>query len=188
MPMQIYDVLHQDHVKVTALLQRLVSLKEDQAEARHDLIDQIRGDLIPHSRAEESVFYNSLRQIDAAKDIAMHGYQEHLEAETLLRMLQVRDRIDTEWKATAKKLQDALAHHIREEEGKIFSVARQLFTAEEAQMMAEAFESLKAEVKTESFMQTTVDLVTNMMPPRFAEAFRMNSLDKKSNQAMSKNP
>jgi len=141
------------------------------------LIKQIRDEIVPHSRAEESVFYNSLRALDAAKDIVMHGYQEHMEAEALLRTLQMKDKIDLDWRETAKKLKKAIEQHIEEEEGKIFNVARQLFTREEAYMMAEAFEQLKPEVKTEGFLQTTIELVSNLMPPRFASSLRSYNLD-----------
>lgn len=177
--MQIYEALRNDHDKVKDLLAQLLALSDENAEDRHDLISQIRDELIPHARAEESVFYNSIRALDSAKDVVMHSYQEHMEAETHLRLLQLRDRIDAEWKETAQKLKSDLEHHIQEEETKIFNVARQLFTNEEAEMMGEAFESLKPEVKIEGFLGTTVDMITNMMPPRLASAFRTRTLDAK---------
>lgn len=180
--MQIYEALRKDHDKVKNLLKELVAIEQDNAEDRHELIEEIRNELVPHSRAEETVFYNSLREIEAARDIVMHGYQEHMEAEAHLRMLQLRDRIDLEWKETAKKLKESLEHHIEEEEGKIFNVAKQLFTDEEAEMMAEAFENLKPEVQTEGFMKTTLDLIGNLMPPRFAAKFRTQGLEAKISQ------
>jgi len=170
--MLIYEALKKDHDTVRQLLNELVQLGEKDEDRRHSLVDQIRDELIPHARAEESVFYNSLRAIDSAKDIIMHSYQEHMEAETLLRTLQVKDKIDVDWKTTAQKLKKALEHHIHEEEGKIFTVARQLFTEEEARMMGEAFEQLKPEVKEEGFLRTTLDMVANLMPPRFAASIR----------------
>ena len=107
----------------------------------------------------------------------MHGYQEHMEAETLLRTLQAADKIDAAWKQTAQKLKKALEHHIEEEEGKIFNVAQHLFTEEEAVMMAEAFEQLKPEVREEGFLRTTIDMVANLMPPRFAASLRTMTLN-----------
>lgn len=170
--MIIYEALRNDHDTVRQLLNELVMLNENDEQRRHSLIDQIRDELVPHSRAEESVFYNSLRAIDSAKDIVMHGYQEHMEAETLLRSLQLKDKIDADWKSNAQKLKKALEHHIQEEEGKIFSVAQQLFTEEEALMMGQAFEQLKPEVRDEGFVRTTLDMVANLMPPRFAASLR----------------
>lgn len=174
--MLIYEVLREDHRKVEGLLNELVAL-DDNSPNKDELIRKIRDELIPHARAEETVFYNSLRAIDAAKETAMHGYQEHFQAESLLRMLQVRNVIDAEWRETAKNLRKSVLHHIQEEEGKIFSAAQQLFTQEEAQMMGAAFEQLKNEIVDEGAIATTMELVANLMPPRFAKAFRSFNLE-----------
>lgn len=170
--MLIYEALKTDHDTLKPLLARLVNASEESDESRSDLIKQIRDELIPHSRAEEAVFYNSLRQIDEVKDLAWHGYGEHAEAESMLRTLQVMDKVDADFTAIAKKLKQALEHHIAEEEGKIFSAAKQVLAPEEAEAMADAFEQLKSEVKEESFMQTTLDMIANMMPQRFADRLR----------------
>jgi hemerythrin superfamily protein len=175
--MLIYDALKNDHDKVKELLNELVHLTAADEDRRHSLVYQIHDELIPHSRAEESVFYNSLRAIDSAKDIALHGFEEHMEAEALLKSLQAKDRIDADWKATAEKLKSAVEHHIFEEETRIFNVAQQLFTQEEAQMMAQAFEQIKPEARDEGFLRHTLDVVANIMPPRFAAAIRTFNLN-----------
>lgn len=169
---QIYDLLQNDHDKVKLLLEELVGLDEWQKDQRHFLIENIREELVSHSRAEEAVLYNTLRSLDAAKDLANHGYKEHLEIEILLRMLQVRDKIDVEWRLTAVKLQHMVIHHIYHEEAQFFSAAKQLFTPDEAVMMGEAFEQLKQEVQAETDISTTVELVANLMPGRFVGVFR----------------
>jgi hemerythrin superfamily protein len=114
--MQIYEALKKDHQEVRGLLAQLVRLDEsDKTAARSALIQAIRDALVPHSRAEETVFYNSLRETAGAADLVMHSYQEHLEAETLLRSLQVADRVDAGWLKMANSLKTALEHHISEE-------------------------------------------------------------------------
>ncbi|WP_413587486.1 hemerythrin domain-containing protein [Bdellovibrio sp. HCB274] len=170
--MEIYDLLKEDHEKVKGLLNALLGLRDDDDDTRKRLVAQIRDDLIPHARAEESVFYNSLRSVDSSKDLAMHGYKEHLEAEGLLRLLQVEDKTNMSWRKTAEKLRDALLHHISEEEGRMFEVARNNFSAEEATMMGDAFQKMKPEIKEEGLMGTTWDMIANMMPPRFTDSFR----------------
>ena len=169
--MLIYETLKKDHQTVKSLLNELTVLDED-SENRSDLIEKIRSELIPHARAEEAVFYNSLRAVPAAQDVVMHAYQEHIEAETLLKTLQLKDKIDADWKKTANKLKEALEHHISEEEGRVFTVAQEVFSAEEATQFNEAFEKMKEEVKDESFAGTTMDLIANLMPPRFMKAIR----------------
>jgi hemerythrin-like domain-containing protein len=175
--MTIYEVLKEDHMKLKSLLRQLVALQDDDADMKRAkiLIRDIRDALIPHSRAEEAVFYNSLRLIDQAKAPALHGFAEHAEAESLLRALQVENLVHADLRKTALKLQEAVLHHIQEEETKIFSIARQLFTHDEAEGMVEPFEELKSNVEEEGFMQTTLDLVVNLMPPRLSGALGLSN-------------
>lgn len=169
--MDIYEALIKDHEKVKALLNELVSLREDD-EYRFILIEEIGNHLIPHARAEETIFYNALRAANADKKVVFHGFQEHLEAETLLRTLQLMDKLNVEWKATAEKLRHAVNHHIEEEEREIFKQARAAFSHDEAISMCEAFEQLKPKIQQEGFVKNTVDMVINMMPPRLADKIR----------------
>ena len=169
--MEIYQALEDDHNQVKKLLDELVSLNEDD-DYRYVLIEEIRNILIPHSRAEESIFYNSLRAVHADRKVVFHGYQEHLEAETFLRTLQIMDKVNLDWKATAKKLRDIVVHHIETEESEIFYEAKASFTKEEAESMCDAFLQLKPKVQQEGFVKNTLDMVMNLMPPRLTDKIR----------------
>lgn len=57
--MQIYDTLKKEHEEVKGLLNDLINLKEDD-DYRFILVEEIKTALIPHSRAEEAKFYNTL--------------------------------------------------------------------------------------------------------------------------------
>ncbi len=167
---QIYDLLKKDHEKTKELLEDLVSLDAEDIEARDELIQDIRDDLIPHARAEEAVFYNSLRSLTDQTDVVMHGYKEHAEAETILRTLQLLDKVGADWKKVAEKLKDSIEHHIEEEESKIFALGRKVLNDEEATAIGFAFERMKPEVREEGFVKNTVDLVANLLPPRVKSA------------------
>ncbi|KYG61862.1 hypothetical protein AZI87_01920 [Bdellovibrio bacteriovorus] len=175
--MLIYEALRKDHDDVKELLARLLELDEtrEASKERSDLIEQIVEALIPHARAEEAVLYNSLRMLEASKDEAMHAYREHMEAEGLLRVLQVQDKANLPWKATARKLRQSLEHHIQEEEGHMFTTAQGLFTDEEAEAMTDEFLDMKMEVSEKGFMGTTLDMITNLMPPEMSDALRNNN-------------
>ncbi len=177
--MQIYDALKRDHQKVKSLFIDLLKLDDD-SEERHEIINQIRDELIPHARAEEAVFYNSLRALNAVKDVVRHSYKEHVEAETLLKTLQAKNKLDFDWKKTARSLKEALDHHIEEEEQRIFPVAQQVFSTEEAGQLGEAFEKMKPEIREQGFIGTTIDLIENLMPPRFSKAFRGEERERRS--------
>lgn len=169
--MQIYDILKQEHEEVKALLNDLISLKNDD-EYRFILVEEIKAALLPHSRAEEATFYNTLRAVDADKSIVAHGFQEHMEAEGLLRLLEAKDKVNFDWKATAEKLREALNHHITEEETKIFSEARQMFSAEEAETIGKTYLELKPKFEGEGVFKSAADFVINALPARLANSIR----------------
>jgi hemerythrin-like domain-containing protein len=170
--MLIYDALKKDHDTLKPLLERLVNSADADAPTRKKLIEQIRDELIPHARAEEAVFYNSLRTIDGAKELVAHGYTEHMEAEAMLRTLQAMEMVDANWTKVAKKLKDGIEHHIEEEEGKIFTAAKQVLAEEEAEVMADVFETMKPEIREGGFVSNTMEMIVNMMPVRFSEPLR----------------
>ncbi len=177
--MQIYDYLKKDHEEVKALLSELVNLAEDD-DYREILIEQLAAALIPHSRAEESVFYNTIRAVDADSGKVMHGYREHMEAEGLLRVLQAKDRASMNWKQTALKLKAALEQHVEEEETEIFAQAKNILTDAEAESIGEAFKALKAKISEEGSVAQAFDLIKNLIPPRLMSKISKNAQKQKS--------
>lgn len=174
--MSIYDELKSDHVKVINTISELIEVKEDTEKARL-LINQLRDQLIPHVRAEEAVLYNSLRSLDLLKPLISHSYREHIEAETLLRTLQVKVKTHMDWHELAKKLKDALLDHINEEETVLFSEAKKTLKDEEAEQMGVAFLKLKPEIKEEGLTANMLELTANLMPTRFAKYMRSFNLE-----------
>jgi len=166
--MTIYEELESDHDLVLSLLDELKDCED--VEVRKDLINQVRDALVPHSRAEEAVFYNVLREMDDAKKLIAHSYQEHLMAEGLLRGLQVTEAVSINWKSGVEKLRESLAHHIAQEEGEIFSEAKQLLSDQEAETLGEAFVQLKPKLGA-NVVSSQMDLMVNLMPMRFREGF-----------------
>lgn len=166
--MDIYQALKNDHDALKPLLAQLVESTQNNDDTKA-LLDQIRDLLVPHARAEEAILYNSLRALDASKDVVAHAYAEHTKAETTLHALRGMAAINIEWTTAAKKLQEDLEHHIAEEESRVFDAARQVLLEGEAEQMAEAFEHMKPEIKEQGMMKNTAELIANMMPKRFSE-------------------
>ena len=124
--MLIYEVLKKDHEKLKSLIDELI-----EAGAKHErrkaklLVEEIRDELIPHSRAEEAVFYSVLGTFREAQPLVLHhGFQEHIEAEAVLKTLLGKEDLDTEWHLLVKKFQKAIVEHIQEEETEIFKTAK----------------------------------------------------------------
>ncbi len=169
--MNIYEALTKDHDELKPLLDQLVATSEHN-ESTKQLLDQIREALVPHSRAEEAVFYNALREIPATKEIVGHSFREHKEAEAILMALRGLEKISIEWTGAARKLREALLHHIADEQGRVFPAARQVLFDEEARQMAVAFQQAKRETAQRGNVRHLERSIANLMPTRFAKTGR----------------
>jgi 5-formyltetrahydrofolate cyclo-ligase len=86
--------------------------------------------------------------------------------------LKTKDKTKLDWKKTANKLKEALEHHIQEEESKIFSLAQNILTNQEAEQVGDAFLKLKGEIKGEGVLKSSLDIAINLLPPRLTNKVR----------------
>jgi len=183
--MNIYDALSKDHRLFETLLDRLVAASKAGNDDWKSTFDELRRGVIAHAHAEEAVFYNALRENDAAKTQVAHSYGEHALAEGEIRTLGAAKAIDANWTSLMEKLSKDLRHHIEEEETRVYAAARQVFSDQEAQQIGAAFERLKIDTAKdgESVVASTIDLVANLLPPRLTESFRKNVKTARSSEA-----
>jgi hypothetical protein len=165
--MSIYQAIKSDHLKLKSLLNDLVELEKDD-EFRMTLIEDLGKQLIPHIRAEESIFYNTLRGVNADKKLLFHAFQEHIEIEGLFRSLQVLDKFKLNWLPTAKKLQNIVFRHIQNEEFELFTEAQNAFTEDESQLLEASFQELKLKIEHDGIFKNSFEMVFNMLPPKIS--------------------
>lgn len=167
--MDIYTLLKTDHAELQRKLEQLVSLVDGDKSEKIALAHEIRAELNAHSRAEEAVFYNSLRDIPGAEDLVEERYQEHAAADALTHMLVATDTLPLEWRQAAFALKDALDAHVADEEERVIPAAQKLLLEHEAEMMGTAFIALKQELagEEESHDENLLGLVSDQMPERF---------------------
>ncbi len=110
--------------------------------------------------------------MDQAKDVVAHSYNEHVQAEAVLRGLQLTEASNVTWVGAARKLRDALQHHIVEEETQVFTAAQGVFSEDEARAMGDAFVQMKPKVRDQSFAGTTLDMIVNLLPARIRDSVR----------------
>lgn len=143
--MDIYEILKKDHRLVKELLKKLEKTDESSGDVRIELLTELKENLLPHSRAEEQVLYEALKDCDVkeADEKAFEGYEEHAVADHLIQELEATQTEDKRWGALMVVLKENLEHHIEEEEGEFFKKAREAFDSDTAKEMATNFVSLK---------------------------------------------
>lgn len=162
--MLIYEALLKDYEKIRNLLNELIALEDNEKDRRLNLTREISDELIPYARAEESILYNALRSVQTANELALSGFERHMEAEGLLKVLQIKGNMDSDWRPTARKLRSTLEAHRADEEGKLFAAAKHLFTEQEAERMGDAFEKLKPEIRRGSITQSAMAELSRLAP------------------------
>lgn len=169
--MGILGSIRIDHTIIRELLEELVAL-EPTDDYRFVLLEQLEHSILPHSRSEEVILYNSIRALKSDTSQVVESYHDHAEIDAYLRALQVKEESDLEWKETAEILQSKIVSHIEIEEDLIFKDAQMLFTSDELEAMGEAFEELKQRYEKEGVVRTSADLIVNLLPSHLVDKIR----------------
>jgi hemerythrin superfamily protein len=150
--MDLYKLLHQDHLKVKSLLKELENTTERAEKTRERLIKEVEMELTIHSEAEEKFLYPRLQRISETKDLAYEALEEHKVVKTLLTELVSEPKGTDEWTAKLSVLKENVEHHIEEEEGSLFPKAKRALSREDAEKIGDsilAFKEEHAEVEAE---------------------------------------
>jgi hemerythrin superfamily protein len=128
--MSIYELLHADHEEVARMLDEIQSSK---GKTKTSLFNEMRVALTAHLRAEEKVFYSTLKEAKKSKGAALEGFEEHHVADLLLRELGRLSPSDEKWDAKLKVLKETVEHHVEEEESQVWEKAREVLSEEDAE-------------------------------------------------------
>ncbi|PCC72119.1 Hemerythrin HHE cation binding domain-containing protein [Nannocystis exedens] len=135
---EIYELLAREHEEIDELFHELLAAKGKLAA---ELLARVRLKLVPHSRAEEAVFYLRLQEDERTAEKVRVSLEEHKQVENLLGELVAMSPRDDNWAARARVLADMVGHHVDEEEGELFPLARRVLDPHEAQRLGAAFET-----------------------------------------------
>ena len=147
--MDAITLLKTDHDKVKKLLTELESTTERGVKTRAELFATIKGELMVHEAIEEEIFYPALKSHPKAKDIVLEGYEEHHVVDMLMGELEALDVSDETWGPKALVMKENIEHHIEEEEGEMFTKARQVFDRDELDELGGRMEERKASAQRE---------------------------------------
>ena len=147
--MDAITLLKHDHDKVKKLLAELETTTERGVKTRTELFATIKGELMVHETIEEEIFYPELKAHPKAKDIVLEGFEEHHVVDVLMGELESLDVTDETWGAKAIVMKENIEHHIEEEEGEMFKIARRVFEAEGLKELGSRMEARKESAQRE---------------------------------------
>jgi len=148
-----FALLTADHRTVKGLFKEFekLSKQDDVDEEKAQLVRQICNELTVHAQVEEEIFYPALREAIDDEDLMDEADIEHASAKDLIAQLEGMEPGDDHYDARVTVLGEYIDHHVKEEEGEMFSKARKadVDAAELGAQIAERKEALKAELGIE---------------------------------------
>src|SRR5918994_1319529 len=106
--MDVFQILKEDHKKVSGIFAKLEETTENAVKTREELFTRLKTELDIHAHVEETQFYPVIKR---------EGFEEHHVIKTLLKELEAGDVGSEQWTAKLKVLKENVEHHVEEEEG-----------------------------------------------------------------------
>lgn len=137
--MNAIELLKEDHDKVDKLFQKV---KANEDADHRDTFEQIKSELDMHTHLEETIFYPKIREDgdDELKKIIDEGIQEHHQVKMFLREISNLADESEKFQPKLKVLIEDVAHHVQEEEGKMFPMIHEQFDEYTLQMLGDEME------------------------------------------------
>jgi hemerythrin-like domain-containing protein len=129
----IYDILSSEHRQVADLLQQAMR------DGSKETFFKVKAKTNPHLLGEEKLFYPVLQQKEELSDLINHAFEEHNQIKSISSELESMNAGDQNWSSKVKELNDAVTHHVQEEENKVFPEAKKVLSQDKAQDIAQQY-------------------------------------------------
>jgi hemerythrin superfamily protein len=139
---ELFTALHMDHENVAQMIDQLISGEQRGIQGK-GLFNQMQYELDVHATAEEEVLYPHLAEEADTEKNAEAAQEEHQEIRSLLKELESMTSGDERFEHTLLKLKKEIEHHVKHEEGEIFSKMEEVFNADQLSDMAKEFQVAK---------------------------------------------
>ena len=113
-----------DHEQVRSLFKQFEGLTDRAVVTKKKIADQICEELSIHAEMEEAVFYPAVRDLIEDSDLMDEAVVEHEGAKNLIAQIREMQPGDDLYDARIKVLSEQIEHHVKEEEGEMFSKIR----------------------------------------------------------------
>lgn len=142
---EFFQMLRKDHKVVKEILGQLEET-ENKSKKRDELFQKLKEELVPHMKAEEIAFYQPLLAKKEAREVALEGVEEHHVSELVFKELETMPKDQDQWGAKLSVFKELVEHHIKEEQGPIFTTAEKVLSQNSFQSILKQFVSEKEKV------------------------------------------
>ena len=139
--MKIYDYIHKDHKKVSALFKKISAAKT--AKMKNELYQKIFSELTLHLVSEENTFYLTLEKYSQSEPKVEHGEEEHTEIKQAMNKLKKLSATSIDWLVQFGVLKQLVEHHVNDEETRIWAAAKQVLSSQQENQLTIEMEQYK---------------------------------------------
>ncbi|MFN7144387.1 MAG: hemerythrin domain-containing protein [Myxococcota bacterium] len=139
-------LLKRDHQTVSSLFRDFERLRDDDHKARRELFLRIKNELDIHTRIEEEIFYPELFKVSEIEDLIREARTEHDLVKDLCNEIARLQPDDPDYIAKVAVLRENVEHHVEEEEGEMFPLAKKHLSGERLEKIAQQLEDRKEEL------------------------------------------
>ncbi len=118
---EIIDQLKEDHRRVKKAFREFEKMDQQDESACEALVQRTISELEIHAELEEDLFYPAIRSALSDEGLIDEAEVEHMTFHVLIDQLKKMEPSDDRYSATFTVLGEYIKHHVKEEEGEIFT-------------------------------------------------------------------
>lgn len=141
--MDAYQILSNDHRAVDRIFEEIEQTDSRKTEQCDRLFQKLKKELELHTLVEEKIFYLEMKKHAAIEALVGEALEEHDEVKQMLQEVAELSLDDDQWSEKVAELKQAVQHHVREEESRMFPAARTAIDDSRARELGREIEAMK---------------------------------------------
>jgi hemerythrin superfamily protein len=141
--MDIYEMLMQDHRLIEELFSEIEQTRDEEVEQRELLFTRLQKALENHEIMEENIFYPEIEKYPETKELLAQAFDDHANFDAILQEIREMRTNKGDWLERISELKDVVQRHMREQEDKMFQLARAKLGKSRAEELGRQIQELK---------------------------------------------
>ncbi|HET9599865.1 MAG TPA: hemerythrin domain-containing protein [Anaeromyxobacteraceae bacterium] len=162
--MHAIELLEGQHREVEEMFEQFEAAGERARARKEQLCRKIGDALAIHAAIEEKIFYPATKS-SRTEDELREAVEEHLAAKRVIADLLDTEVADEQFDAKMKVLKEMIEHHVQEEEGELFPMARKQLGSQRLEELGEEMEEMAGQLEEQGDARMQVKDETDRAAP-----------------------
>lgn len=141
--MDALDILKSDHERILSIYGQIKA--ENGQRERMVLFENLRNEILTHTRIEESVFYPAFKNYPDFQQLLVSSYDDHRKFKERLKKMVVDGSPISDIASAVDHLMSDFQAHVQTEENEFFPLVRKLLKRSEREIMGRHLQAARSE-------------------------------------------